>query len=160
MTKYFFAITAIAASLVYAGVPARAADVPSPSAFTIKGGLLAQSSSAAGNASFSIGADYVVHPSSTLDPINGSVYLDVLGKSVGGGIAIRNAGPVYVGAGVGFYSVSISPGPTYTSSGFGGKIFGGFTVAPHTAVELGYHILPQAGGIDTNGVTAQVALRF
>ncbi|HLI95424.1 MAG TPA: hypothetical protein VKT72_04955 [Candidatus Baltobacteraceae bacterium] len=100
MTKYFFAITAICASLACAGVPARAAGVRSPSAFTIKGGLLAQSSSAAGNAWFSIGADYVVHPSSTLDPINGSVYLDVLGKSVGGGIAIRNAGPVYVGAAV------------------------------------------------------------
>lgn len=153
---------------------AAAAGVPSPSAFTLKAGGEVQTSSAAGNGGFALGADYIFHPSSVIEPFNLSFYGDLLGKSFGAGVAIRNGGPIYVGAGVGLYSVSITPstvcaGPpgaggctqlTYSSNGFGGKLFGGFSVAPHTSIELGYNVMPQTHGIQTNTVSAELALRF
>ena len=138
---------------------ASAADVPSPSAFTLKAGGEVQTSSAAGNGSFALGADYIFHPSSIIEPFNLSFYGDLLGKSFGAGVAIRNGGPIYVGAGVGFYSVSITPS-AFTANGFGGKLFGGFSVAPHTSIELGYNVMPQTHGIQTNTVSAEWALRF
>ena len=137
------------------------ADIPSPTALTVKAGANIQTNAAASNSGFSGGLDYIFHPSSTLEPFNASFYGDLLGKSVGLGVAIRNAGPVYIGAGAGFYSVSISPaGRTLTSSGLGGKVFGGFGLAPFTSLELGYHFMPAASGIQTNSVTAQLAVRF
>lgn len=152
---------------------AAAADLPSPTAFTVKGGVSVESNASPQNAGFSAGVDYIFHPSSTLQPFNTSFYGDLLGKSGGVGVAIRNGGPVYIGAGAGFYSVSVTPShgcgalpgdncanPTYTSSGLGGKVFGGFGIAPFTSLEIGYHFLPAANGIQTNTVTAQLAVRF
>ncbi|HVA26877.1 MAG TPA: hypothetical protein VNF68_01770 [Candidatus Baltobacteraceae bacterium] len=152
---------------------AAASGIPSPTAITVKAGGEVQTASAAGTGGVALGADYIFHPSSLIEPFNLSLYGDLLGKSFGAGVAIRNGGPVYVGAGAGFYSVSISPGggcavlpgggcsqPTYTSSGLGGKVFGGFAVAPFVSVELGYHIMPQAHGIQTNAVSGELTLRF
>lgn len=159
-------------ALLSATCAAPAADVPSVSAFTLKGGVSVESN-AKPLTGFAGGIDYIFRPSSTLEPFNLSVYGDLLGKSGGAGIAIRNAGPLYIGAGVGLYSVSLTtsgggaqlPGggggnPTFTSSGFGAKVFGGFGIAPFTSLELGYHFLPAASGIQTNTVTAQLAVRF
>jgi hypothetical protein len=97
--------------------------------------------------------DYIFHPSSTLEPIDGSFYADLLGRSIGAGLAIHNSGPIYVGAGLGLYSVSED---SRNSSGVGGKVFGGFDIAPLTTLELGYHFLPQ----DANTVTLQLGLRL
>lgn len=152
---------------------ARAADLPSPSAVTIKAGVGIESN-AVHNAGFAGGVDYIFHPSSALQPFNVSIYGDLLGNnSFGLGAAIRNSGPFYVGAGAGIYSMSVTPGggcqalpgggcsnTTLTSSGLGGKVFGGFSVAPFTSLELGYHFTPAANGIQTNVVTAQLAVRF
>lgn len=172
MKTLAFVMLAAVASLG-ATAEASAADLPSPGALTLKAGGEVQTTAAAGNAGFALGADYVFHPSSLLEPFNLSFYGDLLGKSFGAGVAIRNGGPAYIGAGVGLYSVSISPGggcpvivpggcvqPTYTSSGFGGKVFGGFSIAPHVSVELGYNVMPQAHSIQTNAVSGELALRF
>jgi hypothetical protein len=166
---HVLAMTGVA--LLSATCAAPAADVPSVSAFTLKGGASVESN-AKPLTGFAGGIDYILRPSSTLEPFNLSIYGDLLGKSGGAGIAIRNAGPLYIGAGVGIYSVSLTPSggggpalpgggnPTYTSSGFGGKVFGGFGIAPFTSLELGYHFLPAANGYQTNTVTAQLAVRF
>lgn len=138
--------------------PACAASVPSPSAVTVKVGGSLQSNAAAGTAGLAAGVDYVFHPSSILEPFNVSAYADLLGKSVGGGLAVRNGGPVYAGAGIGLYSVSTAG--SQTASGVGGKIFGGFDIAPRTTLELGYHFLPQVDGIQTNTVTLGVGLHL
>lgn len=170
--KICHALVMTSVTLLSATCAASAADVPSVSAFTLKAGVSAESN-AKPLTGFAAGVDYIFRPSSTLEPFNLSLYGDLLGKSGGAGVAIRNAGPLYVGAGVGLYSVSLTttgggsqlPGggsanPTYTSSGFGGKVFGGFGIAPFTSLELGYHVLPAAHGIQTNTFTAQLAVRF
>lgn len=132
--------------------PARADSLPSPSAATVKiGGSL--QSSGDGTSGFAAGVDYILHPASTLEPINLSLYADLLGKGVGAGLAIRNSGPVYVGAGLGLYSVS-------SVTGLGGKVFGGFSVAPRTTLELGYNFFPQVNGVHNNAVTLALGLHL
>lgn len=134
-----------------------AQSLPSPSAFTLKAGFSIPADANIGNSGFAFGADYIFHPSTTLEPFNISFYGDLLGKNGGAGVAIRNGGPAYIGAGLGLYSASVPAGST---TGFGGKIFGGFDVAPHTTFELGYHVLPKVAGSNTNVVTAQLGFRF
>jgi hypothetical protein len=167
------ALVMAGAAFLSATCDAPAAGVPSVSAFTVKGGVSVESN-AKPLTGLAAGIDYIFRPSSTLQPFDLSFYGDLLGRSGGAGVAIRNAGPAYIGAGLGLYSVSVTtsggcaaalPGSacgnqTFTSSGFGGKLFGGFNVAPFTALELGYHFLPYANGIQTNTVTAQLAVRF
>lgn len=136
---------------------ANAQTLPSPSALTLKAGVSVPSNADVQNSGFALGADYIFHPSSLLEPFNLSVYADLLAKSGGAGVAIRNAGPVYIGAGAGFYSTSVNAG---SASGFGGKVFGGFDIAPHTTLEFGYHVLPKLNGVDTNVMSAQVGFRF
>lgn len=131
---------------------------PSPTALTIKVGGSIQTNADAGTSGLAAGVDYTFHPSSTLEPINGSIYADLLGRTIGAGVAIRNGGPLYLGAGVGLYNVSASDGQN--AAGVGGKVFGGFSVAPLTTLELGYHFLPQVHGINTNTVTLQVGLHL
>jgi hypothetical protein len=143
--------------LAIAGITFLAALSPaaaaSPSALTVKVGGSLQNNAGSGTSGLAAGVDYIFHPSSTLEPVNGSFYADLLGRSIGAGLAIRNSGPIYAGAGLGLYSVSED---SRNSSGVGGKIFGGFDIAPLTTLELGYHILPQ----QANTVTLQLGLRL
>ncbi len=132
--------------------PASADSLPSPSAVTVKVGGSLQSSGGE-TSGFAAGVDYVLHPSSVLQPVNVSAYADLLGRGVGAGLAIRNPGPVYVGAGLGLYSVD-------SVAGIGGKVFGGFNVAPRTTLELGYHFLPQVVGEHSNAVTLGIGLHL
>jgi hypothetical protein len=171
--KILYILVAAGVAFLGANCMASAADAPSPAALTIKAGAGAESNAAPRLVDFSGGIDYLIHPSATV-PLNTSLYADFLGhSSFGLGAAIRNAGPAYFGAGVGFYSMSVTPpgggpacigcggsSPTFTSSGFGGKVFGGFHVAPFTAVELAYHFTPYAQGYQTNVLTAQLAVRM
>lgn len=132
--------------------PASADSMPSPNAVTVKVGGSLQSNGD-GTSGFAAGVDYVLSPASVLQPINVSAYADLLGRGVGAGVAIRNSGPVYVGAGLGLYSVS-------SVAGLGGKVFGGFNIAPRTTLELGYHFLPQVDGMRANAVTLGVGLHL
>jgi hypothetical protein len=146
-------VLGVAGIAVFAAIaPARADSLPSPSAVTVKVGGSLQSAGDA-TSGFAAGLDYVVHPSSVISPVNVSAYADLLGKGIGAGLAIRNPGPVYVGAGLGLYSVS-------SVAGVGGKVFGGFNVAPRTSLELGYNFLPQINGMRTNTVTLAVGLHL
>lgn len=143
----------IAAIAVLAAVaPASADSGPSPSDFTLKVGGSLQSGGGE-TSGFAAGMDYVLHPSSTLQPLTLSAYADLLGRAVGAGLAVRNGGPMYVGAGLGLYSVN-------AQGGLGGKVFGGVTIAPRTTLELGYHFLPHSDGDASNAVTLGVGLRF
>lgn len=148
--SHVLAIAGIAA--IAAIAPASADNLPSPSAVTVKVGGSLQSNGG-DTSGLAAGVDYVLHPSSTLNPVNLSVYADLLGRGVGAGVAVRNGGPVYVGAGLGLYSVS-------SVSGVGGKIFGGFEVAPRTTLELGYHYLPQLNSNHTDAVTLTLGLHL
>lgn len=139
--------------------PAVADSLPSPSAVTVKVGGSLQGSAAAGTSGFAAGVDYVFHPASTLEPFNTSAYADLLGRSVGAGVGLRTGGPVYVGGGVGLYSVSSGSG-SQSAGGVGGKLYGGFDIAPRTTLELGYHFLPQLDGINSNAVTVQIGLHL
>lgn len=142
------AAVAIAASIL----PASADSLPSPNALTVKVGGSLQSGGS-DTSGFAAGLDYVLQPSSIVQPFNVSLYADLLGRGVGAGFAIRNSGPAYVGAGLGLYSVS-------SVTGLGGKVFGGFDIAPRTTLELGYHFLPQVEGIRSNAVTLGVGLHL
>jgi hypothetical protein len=145
-----FAVAGIA--VMAAVAPAAADSLPSPSAVTVKiGGSL--QSSGGDTSGLAAGIDYVLHPSSVLEPVNLSAYADLLGRGVGAGLAIRNGGPIYVGAGVGLYSVD-------SVAGLGGKLFGGFSIAPRTTLELGYNFLPQVDGMQRNTVTLAVGLHL
>ncbi len=150
-------VLSIAGIAVLAAISPALADAPSPSAVTVKVGGSLQSNADAGTSGFAAGVDYVLHPSSILQPFNASAYADLLGRSVGAGLAVRNAGPVYAGAGLGLYSVSTGGQNT---TGLGGKVFGGFDVAPRTTLELGYNFLPQVEGIHTNTVTLGIGLHL
>jgi hypothetical protein len=154
--KISLVLAATTLAALAAGSPALA--VPSPTALTIKAGGSIQSNTGAGTSGLAAGLDYVFHPSSTLGPINGSFYADLLGRSIGAGIAIRNSGPIYAGAGLGLYSVSAEN--SQNAAGVGGKVFGGFAIAPLTTLELGYHFLPQVRGISTNTVTLQLGIHL
>jgi hypothetical protein len=132
--------------------PASADSLPSPSAVTVKVGGSLQSSGG-DTSGLAAGVDYVLHPSSVLEPVNLSAYADLLGRGVGAGLAIRNGGPIYAGAGVGLYSVD-------SAAGLGGKVFGGFSIAPRTTLELGYNFLPQVDGMQRNTVTLAVGLHL
>jgi hypothetical protein len=132
--------------------PAGADSLPSPSAVTVKVGGSLQSSGG-DTSGLAAGVDYVLHPSSVLEPVNLSAYADLLGRGVGAGLAIRNGGPIYAGAGVGLYSVD-------SAAGLGGKVFGGFSIAPRTTLELGYNFLPQVDGMQRNTVTLGVGLHL
>lgn len=146
-------VLGMAAVTVLAAIaPASADSLPSPNAVTVKVGGSLQSSGS-GTSGFAAGVDYVLHPSSILQPVDTSVYADLLGRGVGAGLAIRNGGPVYVGAGLGLYSVS-------SQAGLGGKVFGGFNIAPRTTLELGYHFLPHVDGERDNAVTLGVGLHL
>lgn len=146
-------VLGIAAIAVLAAIaPAMADSMPSPNAVTVKVGGSLQTNSA-GTSGFAAGVDYILHPSSVLSPVNVSAYADLLGRGVGAGLAIRNSGPVYVGGGVGLYSVS-------SVTGLGGKVFGGFNIAPRTTLELGYNFLPQVDGTEANTVTLGVGLHL
>jgi hypothetical protein len=148
--SHVLGITAITALAAIA--PASADSLPSPSAFTFKVGGSLQSSGG-GTSGFAAGVDYVLHPSSIFQPVNVSLYADLVGQGIGGGLAVRNPGPVYVGAGVGLYSVN-------AVAGVGGKVFGGFNIAPHTTLELGYHFLPQVQGEHSNALTLGVGFHL
>jgi hypothetical protein len=139
-------------AVLAAASPANADSLPSPSAVKLKVGGSLQSSGG-DTSGFAAGLDYVLHPSSVLEPVNVSAYADLLGRGVGAGLAIRNGGPVYAGAGLGLYSVS-------SVAGLGGKVFGGFNIAPRTTLELGYHFLPSVDGIRENAVTLGVGLHL
>jgi hypothetical protein len=170
MQKFcLFLACAAAASLSPA--PAQAQSLPSPSALTVKAGVSAESNATLNQTGLALGVDYAFHPASALEPFAVSFYADLLGKSGGAGIAIRNAGPAYIGAGAGLYSTSLTHaygGPAGggsnanagTATGFGGKIFAGFDVAPHTTLELGYHVLPQVNGISANTISAELGFRL
>jgi hypothetical protein len=148
---------------------AHAQSLPSPSALTVKAGVSVESNASANQAGLALGVDYAFHPASTLEPFALSFYADLLGKSGGIGVAIRNAGPAYIGAGAGLYSTSLTyaaggAGGTSnvngTATGFGGKVFAGFDVAPHTTLEFGYHVLPRVNSINANTISAQLGFRF
>jgi hypothetical protein len=168
--KHFSVILLAIFALLTAGVQASAA----PSDLTLKaGGFVPTDANASGsNGHFSAGAEYVVVHQTAVTPFNLSLYGDVFGSSGGAGFSVRNSGPVYLGAGLGFYHVSITqaggcpaigqgcPASTLTSSGAGGKVFAGLNVAKDAALEAGYHFLPSAAGISTNTFTASVVVRM
>jgi hypothetical protein len=171
-----FGLPAVTAALFLLALsPALAATASSPDALTIRVGGFVQTDSTAGDAGFAGGIDYALRPASALQPFVVSAYGDILGRSLGAGVSIRNSGPLYIGAGAGFYNTSISPKgggaasippfgssplPAYTASGVGGKVYGGFELAPHTTLEIGVHFLPQADQIDSNVFTAEFGIRF
>lgn len=150
--KISHALGIAAVTILAAIAPASADSLPSPGAVTVKVGGSLQSGGG-DTSGFAAGVDYALHPSSILEPVNVSAFGDLLGRSVGAGLAIRNGGPVYVGAGVGLYSVS-------STAGLGGKVFGGFNVAPRTTLELGYHFLPHVDGEQNNAVTLGIGLHL
>lgn len=176
-TSLFFVASLCAGLCTAAVIPAHAAD----SGLTLKaGGFVQTDSNAQGsNGNFAGGIEYdVVHPT-RVSPFSISLYADVFAKSTGAGFSARSNTPVYVGAGVGLYHVSITQAgggpanvclgagctpytpPTFTSNGAGGKIFGGVGISHGANIELGYHFMPSPmSGVSANTFSAELALRF
>lgn len=172
------AIAAVLTAAVFlSGAAGARAD--SPSQVVLKAGVYVESNAGRNsNGIFAAGGEYVVHQGSTLQPFDVSIYADLFGSSGGAGVSIRNSGKAYVGAGVGLYHVSLTPpqafcgpppppgfssncGPsTFTSNGAGGKVFAGFSLHEPLGLELAYHFLPNAGGYQTNTITAEVTLHL
>lgn len=161
----------LAAALALAALPVSA--LAGPGNLTLKAGGFVHADSNAGNAGLALGVDDVVRPAGTLQPLAFSLYGDLFQKSVGAGVAIRSIGPAYLGAGIGIYDANVTqngacpggvPGGScsvsFSQTGFGGKIFGGFSVAPHTGLEIAYTKLPAVNGINTNTVSAELTFRL
>lgn len=151
------------------------AQADSPSQVILKAGVYVESNAARNsNGVFAAGGDYLLHQGTKLEPFDASIYADLFGSSGGVGAAIRTSTPVYIGGGVGLYHVSLTPplfcpvmppgggckNTTFTASGAGAKLFGGFAVGGGAGLELAYHFTPNAGGYQTNFATAELTFRF
>ena len=145
----------------------------------------AQSGGSSGTGYLSLGAEYTFTNGNTHLP-QASAYADLLGlggtqtnRSFGLGLAIRTPGAAYAGAGLGYYSVTVAPSvgcpagpgpgfglqppcnaPSYSASGAGGKVFAGYAFSQTVRLQLDYHVLPTAGGTQSNAFDANIGVRL
>ena len=90
--------------------PAYADGSASISRLTLKAGAFTfADSNTQTQSAFAAGFDYILGRPLPLTPTLVSIYGDALSNSTGIGVAMRNSGPFYIGFGLGFYHVSVTP---------------------------------------------------
>lgn len=179
---HLFALCIAACIAVAAPVSAKSSPASLPLTIKLGGFVFASGNTTTGNGTgfgSAIGLDYILHRWTPTNPEVLSAYLDSFDRIVGGGIAVRTHGAGYVGAGVGYYSISITPGTgcllgcpgiglppssydgsTYTTSGVGGKLFAGLRIGRRVQIEGSYNVLPSVIGLSTTNVGLTLGVRL
>lgn len=140
---------------------------PQQGSFALKLGVLFPNSSDArdfgGQTQLALGLDYTFAATHGASPNAASVYFDYLGgsnnagyiHSGGLGLEFRTLGSGYIGAGLGVYNTAErTPGGKVSgnSTGGGGKIFVGVGLGGAASLELDYHLMPSALGVNPSGL--------
>lgn len=124
-----------------------------------------------GETQLTAGLDYRLSSTSGLTPSATDAYFDYMGgarnagyvHSGGIGLDVRGmTGPTFFGAGLGLYntSVRLGDGTSGSKSGPGGKLFAGFNMSRTTTLQLDYHIMPSALGINPSGLGVEVGFHL
>jgi hypothetical protein len=174
----FLTLSALVLACTFTPTVCRAAT-SSASPLVLKIGALFPGSSDSrdlgGDTQFVLGLEYTLQSLKATSTAT-SIYLDYIGgsknsgsvHSTGFGVAFRSSGSGYFGAGIGIYGTNITfdndeddPFRTSTSAtGAGGKVFGGFELGNGVQLEVDYHILPSAGGVNPSGAALEVGIRL
>ena len=118
-----------------------------------------------GGLDFKLGSTYGSNPGST------HAYFDYMGgaknsgfvHSGGIGLDMRGlTGTTYYGAGVGLYNTAVrfTDGLSGNRTGPGGKVFVGLGLSRNTIIQLDYHIMPPALGLNPSGLGVEVGFHL
>ena len=124
-----------------------------------------------GETQLTAGLDYNFSSSGGLTPSATGAYFDYMGgaknsgyvHSGGIGLDIRSiTGPAFFGAGVGLYNTAVrfNDGTSNSKTGAGGKLFAGVALNHDTSLQLDYHIMPSALGINPSGLGVEVGFHL
>src|SRR5689334_648179 len=124
-----------------------------------------------GETQLTAGLDYRLSSSGGLTPSATSAYFDYMGgaknagyiHSGGIGLDVRSiTGPAFFGAGVGLYNTAVrfNDGLSGSRTGPGGKVFAGVQLGHGPSVELDYHIMPQAMGVNPSGLGVELGFHL
>ena len=124
-----------------------------------------------GETQLTAGLDYHLSSTGGLTPSATGLYFDYMGgaknagfvHSAGLGFDVRSmTGPAFFGAGLGVYHTNVSwnTGVSGSQSGVGGKLFAGLNLNRDTSLQLDYHIMPSAAGINPSGLGVEVGFHL
>jgi len=124
-----------------------------------------------GETQLTAGLDYRLSSSGGLTPSASSAYFDYMGGAknsgyihAGGiGLDVRSiTGPAFFGAGVGIYNTSVrfNDGLSGSKTGAGGKLFAGVQLGRGPSLELDYHVMPQAMGVNPSGLGVELGFHL
>jgi hypothetical protein len=124
-----------------------------------------------GETQLTAGLDYRLSSSGGLTPSASSLYFDYMGgaknsgyiHSGGFGLDVRSiTGPAFFGAGVGVYNTAVrfNDGTSGSKTGAGGKLFAGVQLGRGPSLELDYHVMPQALGVNPSGLGVELGFHL
>ena len=124
-----------------------------------------------GETQLTAGLDYRLSISRGLTPSATNAYFDYMGgaknsgyiHSGGVGLDVRSiTGPAFFGAGVGLYNTAVrfNDGVSGSHTGPGGKLFAGVQLGKGPSLELDYHIMPQALGVNPSGLGVELGFHL
>ena len=179
MTRKFLPIFAtLALALTLGAQHAAASTVTTPSstnAMELRLGAFFPGSSGdkffGGETQLTAGLDYRLSTSYGSAPSATNAYFDYMGgarnagyvHSGGLGLDVRSmTGTAFVGAGLGLYNTAVRLGDGFSSNrtGPGGKIFAGVQMGGGSSLQLDYHIMPSAAGVNPSGLGLEVGFHL
>ncbi len=124
-----------------------------------------------GETQLTAGLDYHLSSTHGLTPSATGLYFDYMGGAknagyihTGGlGLDVRSmTGPAFFGAGIGLYNTAVrfNTGLSGNQTGAGGKLFAGVRLNNDASVQLDYHIMPSAMGINPSGLGVEVGFHL
>jgi len=124
-----------------------------------------------GETQLTAGLDYSLSSRNGSNPSATDAYFDYMGgaknsgfvHSGGIGLDLRGmTGNTYYGAGVGLYNtaVRLTNGTNNNRTGPGGKFFVGMGLGKNSSIQLDYHIVPQALGVNPSGLGVELGFHL
>jgi hypothetical protein len=179
MIKRLFAGLAIACAMCaqqsYASTTTSSSSLWTTNSMNLRLGAFFPGSSGArvfgGETQLTAGLDYNLSSSRGMYPSATDAYFDYMGgarnsgyvHSGGLGLDMRGmTGTAFYGAGLGLYntSVRLNDGTSANRTGPGGKIFAGVNVGRGASLQLDYHIMPPALGVNPSGLGVELGFHL
>jgi hypothetical protein len=124
-----------------------------------------------GETQLTAGLDYHLSSSGGLTPSATDAYFDYMGgarnsgyvHSGGIGLDVRSiTGPAFFGAGLGLYNTAVrfNDGTSGSKTSAGGKLFAGMRISRDTSLQLDYHIMPSALGVNPSGLGVELGFHL
>jgi hypothetical protein len=124
-----------------------------------------------GETQLTAGLDYRLSATRGGSPGATDAYFDYMGgaknsgyvHSGGIGLDVRGmTGPAFYGVGLGLYNTSVrfNNGTFGNQTGPGGKLFAGMDLGRSTSLQLDYHIMPSALGLNPSGLGVEVGFHL